>query len=357
MADSQGEKTEKPSPKKLREAKEKGQVPRSRDLTTATTSLAATGVLATSGYFLLQRTQASVASGITRLAHTPLRDVDPGELVSIAVAGGLLIAVAVGPIAIVSAAISVATAAGQGGLRFSGTPIKVNWGRLNPAEGLKRLKPSSAGIDTLKAILITVSLGFVAWQIVRELAGDSLRLIWTTPLSSARYGWTFIIRFLWQAGFVLLAFGLADYGLQYWRHIKSLKMTRKELQDEASASDGRPEVKGRIKKIQRDMVRRRMLQATSRATVVITNPTHFAVALEYRREKSPAPVVVAKGQDLLAGRIREIARANSIPIVENPPLARALYKGAEVGETIPADLFSAVAEVLAYLIRIKQLMF
>ena len=138
--------------------------------------------------------------------------------------------------------------------------------------------------------------------------------------------------------------------------MSSLKMTRQEVQEEARSDEGRPEVKARVRRVQREMARRRMLHATAHATVVITNPTHFAIALEYSREKSAAPVVVAKGRDLLAGKIREIARLNSVPIVENPPLARALYAGAEVGDTIPAPLFGAVAEVLAYLIRIRQLM-
>ena len=132
-------------------------------------------------------------------------------------------------------------------------------------------------------------------------------------------------------------------------------MSRQEIREEARTTEANPEIKARVRRIQRDMARRRMLHAVPRATVVVTNPTHYAVALEYRRDKSVAPVVVAKRRDLVAERIRAIAREHSVPIVENPPLARALFKGAEVGDMIPAPLFGAVAEVLAYLIRIKQL--
>jgi flagellar biosynthetic protein FlhB len=132
-------------------------------------------------------------------------------------------------------------------------------------------------------------------------------------------------------------------------------MTRQEVRDELRTSEANPEVKARVRRIQIDMVRRRMLQAVPRATVVLTNPTHFAVALEYTRERGSAPIVVAKGRDLIAARIRELAREHSVPVVENPPLARALYHECEVGEAIPGALFGAVAEVLAYLIRIKQL--
>ncbi len=154
----------------------------------------------------------------------------------------------------------------------------------------------------------------------------------------------------------LLMIAAADYGVQRWRHWTSLKMTKQEVRDEAKGEGGSPEMKARVKKVQRDMTRRRMLKAVKTATVVITNPTHYAVALEYNRTVSPAPRVVAKGKDLLAAKIRAAARDAGVPIIENVSLAQALYKGVEVGETIPADLFGAVAEVLAYLVRIKQLM-
>ena len=130
---------------------------------------------------------------------------------------------------------------------------------------------------------------------------------------------------------------------------------RQEVRDEAKQNETNPEVRARIRRIQRDMVRRRMLQAVPTATVIVTNPTHFAVALQYKREKNAAPIVVAKGQDLMAAKIREIARDHTVPIIENPPLARALFKECEVGDVIPGPLFGAVAEILAYLIRIKQL--
>jgi flagellar biosynthesis protein FlhB len=153
----------------------------------------------------------------------------------------------------------------------------------------------------------------------------------------------------------LLVIGGADIGLQKWRHTESLKMTLQEVKDEQKALEGKPEVKAKIASIRRAMFRKRMMKAVPTATVVITNPTHFAIALEYNREKNPAPVVVAKGADLVAAKIREIARSHSVPIIENPALARALFAECELGDTIPGPLFNAVAEVLAYLIRIKQL--
>jgi len=175
-------------------------------------------------------------------------------------------------------------------------------------------------------------------------------------MESARAGWAQLWTLLWRASLALMALGVADYGWQRFRWFSDLKMTRQEMRDEAKQNEVSPEIKGRVRKIQRDIARNRMLKAVETATVVITNPTHFAVALEYRRGEMSAPVVVAKGQDHVAARIRTIAREHGVPIVENVTLARALYKAADLGDSIPADLFGAVAEVLAYLVRLKQLM-
>jgi flagellar biosynthetic protein FlhB len=210
-------------------------------------------------------------------------------------------------------------------------------------------------VDTLKTIVTATILAALAWRLGREIATDSLRFAWMGPLQSADRGWAASLRMLWQIGLALVAVGAVDFGIQKWRLWSSLKMTTQEVRDEARQNEGSPEIKARVRRIQRDMVRRRMLQAVPKATVVLTNPTHFAVALSYDRSKNAAPVIVAKGRDLIAARIREIAREHSVPIVENPPLTRALYKDCELGDAIPAPLFGAVAEVLAYLIRIKQL--
>jgi flagellar biosynthetic protein FlhB len=154
--------------------------------------------------------------------------------------------------------------------------------------------------------------------------------------------WDRLWTLLWRVSLALVALAAADYGIQYWQWYSGLKMTRQQVLDESKMNDGRPEIKARVRRIQREMARNRMLKAVETATVVVTNPTHYAV--------------VAKGQDHMAARIREIARKHDVPLVENVTLARALHKHAEVGDTIPADLFGAVAEVLAYLVRMKRLM-
>jgi flagellar biosynthetic protein FlhB len=175
------------------------------------------------------------------------------------------------------------------------------------------------------------------------------------PTALGVRAWDVMWRLVARAGLALLVFAGADYAVQRWRTMTNLKMSRQDVKDEARSSEGSPEIKSRVRRIQREMARKRMLTAVKRATVVIANPTHVSVAIEYRRDTMAAPVVLAKGQDHLALRIRAIARENGVPIVENIALARALYKTADVGDMIPASLFGAIAEVLAYLVRIKQL--
>lgn len=349
------ERTEKPSAKKLREAREKGQVPRSRELSVAAASLAVTMAFDYFGEALLQRLSGRMALGLATFADRPLRTLTPVELTSgmIADAGGL--ALVVGPLVAVAALVGVGTTVAQSGWVISSTPLHIDWNRLNPSAGLARLKPSQSGVDLVKMIVGVTTLTVLAYGVTRELVIDSSRLIWLSPVDAASSGWRRVIALLWRAGFALLALAAADYALQRWRHYTSLKMTKQEVRDEARGEGGNPEVKARARRIQRDMSRRRQLGAVKTATVVVTNPTHYAVALEYRREVSPAPRVVAKGKDHLAAKIRAAARDAGVPIIENVSLAQALYRGVEVGDAIPADLFGAVAEVLAYLVRIKQL--
>ena len=351
----QGERTEKPSAKRLREARERGQVPRSKDLSVAAASLGVTIALDYFGSALVARLSTRLAQGLSAFGDQPLRTVTPTELRNGLVADALVLALVLAPLTLTAMVIGVGTTIAQSGWVLSGQPLKMDWSRLSPATGFARLKPSQSGTELLKAVAGATTLAVIAWGVARELVGDAGRLVWLVPSAAAQSGWSHVITLMWRAGIALLILAAADFGLQRWRHWSSLKMTKQEARDEAK-SEGNPEVKARVRRVQREMTRRRMLKAVRTATVVVTNPTHFAVALEYRREVSPAPRVVAKGKDLLAARIREIAREAGIPIVENVPLAQALYKGVDVGHTIPADLFGAVAEVLAYLIRIKQLM-
>jgi flagellar biosynthetic protein FlhB len=357
MADSgTGEKTEKPSAKRLREARERGQVPRSQDLVAAIALLGVTLVLARTGEAALGRIQSRLADGLLGLGDSARASMDIGALSLLVRQDVLLLGLITGPALFAAAVIALAGNVAQSGWVFAPTKLTPDWSRLSPANGLSRLKPSQGGLDLLKTLIAMSVITAIAYTICRRVLLESTRLASMAPENAAVTGWGDVQSLFYQVGFALLALAAADLGLQWWRHYSSLKMTRQELTDEAKSSDGRPEVKARVRRIQRDMNRKRMLTAVKTATVVVTNPTHYAVALRYERSAMAAPVVVAKGKDLLAQRIKKIARDAGVPTVENVPLAQALYAGAEVGEAIPSALFGAVAEVLAYLVRIRQLM-
>lgn len=350
------EQTEKPTPKKLRDAREKGQVARSRDLAMAVASVAATFALARLGSRLVIGLQGRLAADLARVGDFAHQDITGSQVAAIAAGSAQFIAWLVGPIALATMIAGVGAQGFQGGWTFSAGALQLNWSRLSPANGIKRLNLSQSPLDVLKTLVSVSAIAYLAWITLDAVTGDSVGLTRLDAHDSALVGWAHVERLLWRTGTILGLLALGDYGLQWYRMMRSLRMSKQEIRDEAREQDGNAEVKSRVRRVQRDMARGRMIADVARATVVITNPTHYAVALEYRRDTMDAPRVVAKGRDLIAARIREAARKHEVPIVENKPLAQALFKSSEVGDTIPGHLFAAVAEVLAYLMRLKQLM-
>jgi flagellar biosynthetic protein FlhB len=292
--------------------------------------------------------------GIGRLGQSPMRTIGRGEVVGLAVHTVLQLVWLIAPVALGALVATAVAAQAQGGFNMATEGLQLDFNRLNPVNGMKKLAPSKAGLDLVKTVIAACAVGTVAWQAVRIVVQDAPHMALTHPLTSAILGWDHVQTFLTRAVIVMLALACADFGLQKWRHLKQLKMTKQEVRDDHKMTEGNPEIKARVRRVQRDMLRRRMLAAVPTATVIITNPTHFAVALRYEKGQA-APEVIAKGADHLALRIRTVGREHGVPIVENAPLARSLYRTTEVGDRIPADLFEAVAEVLAYLIRLKQL--
>ena len=357
MAGAQtGEKTEQPSAKKLQEARKQGNVPRSADLVAALSMLAVTTVLASTGAASLARLQQRLIAGMGSL-HTGARSpVTPEGLAVVLMNDGVTLGMIIAPVMITAALTGLAGNLVQSGWVFAPEKLTPDVTRLSPAAGFRRLAPSQSGVTLLKAFVSVTIVGSLLWSLGARALAETPRLAWMSPPGAGAEAWRWMRTLLLQGGGALLALALADVGFQWWRHYQSLKMSKQDLRDEAKSSEGNPEIRARVRKAQREMTRKRMLAAVPTATVVITNPTHFAVALEYRRGTMTAPVVVAKGQDLVAQKIKQIAYDHGVPTVENVPLAQALYKSAEVGDAIPADLFGAVAEVLAYLVRIRQLM-
>ena len=349
------ERTERPTARRLRDARKKGQIARSRDLGQALSLLVAIGVLGWSGRGLVSGLASAVTTGIERMGRTPTRDLAMIDLGPVALDGLRTLGLLVGPLALATAAAIVAAHAAQGGWVVATEALQPNWSRLSPANNIKRLGPSMGGVDLAKMLVAVGVLTWLCLHVVIGLVARSPQLARLAPFDAASAGWSEALRLLRWSALALVALGAADYGVQRWRLMSSLKMTKQEVKEDFRLSEGNPEVKARVRRIQMTMARRRMLTAVPGATVVVTNPTHYAVALEYRRGAMAAPRVVAKGRGFTAQRIKEIARSHGVPMVENVPLAQALFKTAEVGDTIPAALFEAVAEVLAYLMRLKRI--
>jgi flagellar biosynthetic protein FlhB len=356
MASQQnGERTERPTAKRVRDARDHGNIPRSRDLTSAMSLAGVTLGLSWFGVQIVTLVATRLATGLSSLGDHARDGLDAGGIANLLASDAALLAHVVGPPALVGAAVGVLGGMAQSGIGFRMKALEVDWGRLSPGNGLERLKPMQALPELLKSLVMMTVVGVVGVLFVRSCLLQSVSLMGMAPIASAAFGWSQFWTLLWRASLTLLVFGAADYVYQRWRWFENMKMTKQEVKDEHRLNEGNPEIKARVRRVQREMTRARMLKAVKTATVVITNPTHFAVALEYRRGTMAAPVVVAKGQDHMAARIRAIAREHGVPIVENVTLARALYKVADIGDMIPADLFGAVAEVLAYLVRLKQL--
>jgi flagellar biosynthetic protein FlhB len=349
------ERTEQPTLKKLREAEKKGQVARSKEVHDAFQFAAALIALTWFGRVIVEGLSRQVVMGIEGMGRNAHIVITGGDFTRIAMEMGLVLVVLVGPIAAASIVGGVGSVAAQGGWVLSWEPLRFNPGKLSPISGLKRLGPSKAGLDLLRTLLIFSALAWIAYDLLQGMLQQSLTLGRVTAEQAGALTWQSMSMFLRRSLIVFVTIAGADLFLQKWRYRKGLMMTKQEIKEEMKTTEGNPQVKGRIRKAQRDMARRRMLADVPKATVVITNPTHIAVALEYSRQTMYAPKVLAIGGDLMAERIKKVAREHGVPIVENVALARALFANAEVGGSIPGDLFEAVAEVLAYLIKLKQL--
>lgn len=345
MADQS--KTERASPRRRQKAREQGQVARSRDLTAGLAGMTAVLVCAWQMPGFAGEWRGLLRRGLNLAATRPeaivptWRDVLPALRAAALVAGlGWLTAVAGG--------------FAQGGLVFAPSALAPNWKRLDPATHMEQLFSLPALSRLLKSLLPTSVIVYFAVALVARDWTRFPALLRASRTGLAVFATGRMYEVAWKGALVLLAWSAADYFLERQRHENELKMSRQDLKDEFKEMEGNPSVKQRIRRLQRQARRKRMLKDVERAAVVITNPMEFAVALEYRMEME-APVVVAKGRNLLAVQIKEIARWNGIPLVENPPLAHALYRAVEVGQAIPPKLYAVVAEILAAIWRAQML--
>ncbi len=346
------ERTEQPTGKRREEARREGRVAKSPDLTAALVLLGSLGVHAMAGTRFMADAQEALRHGLALIAAS--RDLTADGALAL---GAEAVMTSVGlawPFVVIPVLVALAAQLLQTRFAFSPAALAPQWSRLDPLAGLRRLLGGQGAIELIRALLKLSLVAAVAWVVVGRdwpfllaLAGQGIGGV--VP-ALGRTVWS-----LWLAtGVTYLLFAGLDYGYQWWQHERRLRMTREEVREESKHTDGNPLLRGRIRSLHRRMAGRRMMTEVERADVVLRNPTHYAVALRYQSGRMNAPKVVAKGARLLARRIVDVATRHGVPVVENPPLARALFRAVAVGQDIPQHLYRAVAEVLAYVYSLRR---
>lgn len=350
MAESDGqERTEQATPKREQEAREKGQVPRSRELGTVAALLAGATAMISMGDSLTRSLAAQMQRGLS-LSREQVFDtaILPTHFLD-AVVEALWTLM---PFFVLMVVVAIAASAVLGGWAF--TAITFKWEKLDPIKGMGRVFAWRGLIEMLKGMAKFLLVALAALLILKLLGEQFLGLgRESLPQGLAHTGNLLAWAFLMLSA-TLLVVVLIDVPFQLWDHQRQLRMTKQEVRDEHKQTEGSPEVKGRIRRMQMEIAQRRMMAEVPKADVVVTNPTHYAVALRYDQARGEAPVVVAKGSDLIALKIRTVAQENDVPVLEAAPLARALYHSTELDQPIPVGLYRAVAMVLAYVYHLRQ---
>ena len=351
MKEFAGEKTEQPTPRKLEEAAKDGRYPRSAEIQTVCVLVGGMFALIMGGAETWRLCALSVSSVLGGLHAIPV-SVDGMQRSAL---GGLMVfGQCVWPVVIATMVSGLVAGALQSRFQTASEALRADWSRVNPLAGFKRVFGGRSLVTGGVAIFKLGVVMTLTWSTVRAVIDDP---IFQSPVSVGRIG-----EFLAGSGFgitvrvviALAVIAAADYGYQFWRNQRDMMMTREEVKEEAKSSEGSPQVKGRMRRLRQRWSQRRMLAEVKKADVVVTNPTHLAIALRYDRKTMRAPRIVAKGSRLNAARIRQVAEENQVPIMENKPLARLMFKHGRVGGEIPAQFYAAVAEILAWVYRVNR---
>jgi flagellar biosynthetic protein FlhB len=345
----QHDRTEQPSAKRLEDARRRGQVPRSRELSMTAVTLAGAAVLVIGQPHFAEALRGLITRGLSLPRATLLDPEAMTKLLGDGVAAGLW---SLAPLWVVVVAASVVGSIALGGISWSFASLTLRLDRLDPAAGLKRIFGWPGVAELAKSLAKFALLGIATVLLLRYLANDFLALgTLTLQAALGRSAWLAAMCLLGLSG-TLVLIAAADAPFQFWQYRRQLKMTKQEAKDEQKESDGRPEVRSRLRQLQRAIATRRMMADVPKADLVAVNPTHYAVALRYDAAKMKAPRVVAKGADLVAFNIRRVAEAHKVPIFEHPQFTRALYYTSEIGEEISPRLYVAVAQVLTYIYQL-----
>lgn len=349
--DSSQEKTEEPTARKIEKSREEGQVPRSKELSTTVVLVVGAG-----GLILFSNWIVEYVFGLALFNFSFTREVafDQSQLSIHLLAAIKNAAYAIMPWMLLVLAAAFAGPLGVGGWNFSAKAFAPKFSKINPLSGIKRMFSTNSVVELVKSWGKVLIVGLVAYLTLSHYF-DSAMYLQYQPLKPAISQALDII--LWSVLFLCAStviIAIADVPWQIYSNTKKLRMTKQEVKDEYKDTEGKPEVKSKIKQMQREMAQRRMMDDVAEADVVITNPTHYSVALKYDGESADAPIMVAKGHDRLALKIREVAKKNNVPQMRAAPLARALYTHAKIGEEIPEGLYQAVAQVLAYIFQMDN---
>lgn len=348
--DSGQERTESATQKRIDEARRQGQVPRSRDLNSAAVTLLSAAAISVFGYRVIDQLSMMMRGGLS--LHFG-NNIDPASMFSALNAASMSAFMAVLPILAAGFIAAILAPMSMSGWNFTTQALVPKFDRLDPIAGIGRMFSLTSWIELGKSMLKFSLLAVIAIVVLKKDT-QALMLMGQQSLPVAmRHAASLCADALLTIASGMLIIAGIDVPIQLWQHHKQLKMSRQEIREEHKESEGSPEVKGKIRRLQQDAAKRRMMEQVPKADVVVTNPTHFAVALRYDENRNRAPIVVAKGTDLVAARIREIATENKVPLFEAPPLARVLFRSVDLNQEIPAKLYAAVAQVLTYIYQLR----
>ncbi|WP_250278435.1 flagellar biosynthesis protein FlhB [[Clostridium] colinum] len=349
-----GEKTEKPTPKRKQKARSEGQVAISKEIATAITLILGFLSLKILGKFMYKQI-ASVMNFNFTLIQDADKIISEDYLLDFFIYITLRCIIIAGPICIVTMFVGIVTNILQVGWHPTTKPLKPKFDAFNPANGFKRLFSFKQIVEAFISIIKIIFLGIVIYTAIKGKSHQLTNIVYMDLFSAVIYICNLCIDIGLRVGYFFIIIAILDFVYQRYSHNKKLRMSKQDIKDEYKQTEGDPVIKGKIRQKMRESALKRMMQEVPGADVVITNPTHFAVAIKYDREKEGAPVVLAKGVDHLAQKIKNVAKENKVEIVENKPLARALYSTVDVGKEIPPELYQAVAEVLAFVYKLKNM--
>ena len=345
------EKTEQPSERRRREARKKGNVAKSMEINSAAIILFGTAILFFAGGHIFQGIRDLVRDHLARAATQTLA---ADGMTDFYIRHAVQMVQILGPALLTLVVVALAANIAQVGFIWAAEALAPNPSKLNVVAGIKRLFSLRSFVELIKSLIKLSVIGLIIYSTIKSRVEISQVLIDKPVSQIISFVFTAAGEVLLKVALVLLLFALADYAYQRWEYEKSLRMTKEEVKEEHKMTEGNPKIKARIREIQRATARRRMMAQVPEADVVITNPVHYAVALRYEPTQHHAPVLLAKGERKLAQRIKQIAQEHNVPIVEDPPLARLLFKEGEVGKEIPLETYQAVAEVLGYVYRLQN---